>query len=70
MLGFIWDSCDGNVAEWVKQIKTYVNGKYITWDEFEADALANPDKWKYDPPEPENYDDLEPIDLDFGEVYP
>lgn len=69
MLGFTWDMTGGNPAEWVRELKTYKDGRYITWDEFKADADANPEKWTMDPPEePEFSSELEE-EAFFGEVY-
>lgn len=45
LLGFNWDSCREDVAYWVRELKTWVNDKYITYEQFESDAIANPEKW-------------------------
>ena len=34
MLEATYACTDGDVAEWVKQTTTFVDGKYITWQEF------------------------------------
>lgn len=29
-----YEVTSGDVADWVKELTTYVNGKYLTWDEW------------------------------------
>ena len=31
---FTYESCGTEVAEWVKDLTTYVDGKYLTWNEW------------------------------------
>jgi len=36
MIEYTLDACGGpdDVADWVKQLKTYKDGQYLTWDEY------------------------------------
>ena len=31
---YVWESTDGNVAEWVHQMSTWKDGRYWTWQEW------------------------------------
>lgn len=40
MFEYTWEEIGDEVADWVKILRTYTNGEYITWDEF-ANARRN-----------------------------
>lgn len=76
LLGMTWDSCGQgeHVADWVKDTWTWIDDKYVSWEEFDALARANPEKWAFDE---EAYaasctevidGEVDFIDMDFGEL--
>lgn len=60
LLHFTWDSCSGQVADWVKFISTYVNGRYLIWDDWVRFMEANPECYPpLEYPEPDDFESVE-----------
>lgn len=59
MLEYIHHDCGQNVAEWVKFLSTWLDGRYIGYEDFVAHMQANPDDY----PDP-FFDDVVQPDYD------
>ena len=42
MLMFTFQMTEGQCAEWVRGLSTWVDGKYVTWDEWVKDKVVDP----------------------------